>query len=64
MSPIPQSVLDTGYRGALHVENWNPATRFHHVKTVAGRHTIRTSRGVVYTTANRLLYTRRNLPRG
>ena len=64
MTPIPQATLDAGYACPVHVEGWNPATRFFHVNTVDGEHTIRTGKQPIktYQTRNRLLYTRRNQP--
>jgi len=59
--PIPQDVLDRGWRAAVHVEGWPASYRFFHKKTVDGVHTICSSKGE-YETRNRLLYTKRYAP--
>lgn len=60
--PIPQAVLDAGWRNAVHVEFWPASYRFHYRGTDStGLHTVASSRGE-YRTRNALLYTKRHTP--
>lgn len=60
---IPESVLKSGYKGLVHVENWNNGCAFHYTKTVNGVHFLITPRTrKEYKTKNNLLYTKKNLP--
>ena len=61
-TPIPQDVLDKGWRPMVHVEGWRASCRFAYIETAAdGTHTICSSKGR-YQTKNRLLYTKRYQP--
>jgi len=60
---IPQTELDQGYNGMVHVKGWPSGCRFFHIETVKGEHTVKTSKGKIYKTASALLYTKKNTPR-
>jgi hypothetical protein len=59
--PIPQDVLDRGWRAAVHVEGWPASYRFHYRGTTDGVHSIYSVKGE-YQTRNRILYTKRYAP--
>ena len=64
LTPIPQSVLDSGWHAKVHVQVWNPAMCFHYVGTDAsGLHTIRTDKHKEYRTKQPLCYTKRYEPK-
>lgn len=60
--PMPQSVLDNGWAKSVHVRGWPAAYRFFYRGTVAGYHTVVSSRGV-YRTRQPLMYTKRYEPK-
>ena len=62
MIAIPESVLEEGYFDPVHVEGWNRASMFTHVWTDRGVHVLKTTRGKIYKTKNRLLYARNYEP--
>lgn len=63
--PIPQEVLDKGYKKLVHVKGWKAGCQFMYEKTVNGVHHLITPKtGKRYTTTNTLMYTRRNEPIG
>ncbi len=58
---IPQAKLDSGYKGLVHVEGWNPGACFQYKGTVNGQHILMTPKTKkVYNTSNCLLYTKKN----
>ena len=60
---IPQSILDSGYKNLVHVENWSNGSTFHYIKTLNGEHYLITPKTrKEYKTKNNLLYTKKNRP--
>lgn len=60
-APIPQAVLNRGWKAAVHVEGWPASYRFFYKDTHNGVHRIYSSKGE-YFTQERLLYTKRYQP--